>query len=458
METIVAIATGPTAGAISVIRLSGDDAITICNSCFKEKNLTKQKSHTIHFGKIMDGDIVIDEVLVSLFIAPNSYTREDVIEVSCHGSTYIQQKIIDLFLKKGARLAKPGEFTMRAFLNGQMDLAQAEAVADLIAASTKHQHEIAINQMRGGFTSILNTLREKLIEFASLIELENDFGEEDVEFADRTALIKLIKQIQTVISDLKQSFQYGNAIKEGIPVAIVGKPNVGKSTLLNVLLNEEKAIISDIPGTTRDIIEDTIQIEGLLFRFIDTAGIRATTDTIESIGINKAKEQLSKAKIVIYIDEINENIEEIIENYKQMAINNSQKSIILLNKSDAFHQCHQYDIEEAVSTKLNRTPTLAISAKEKTNIDRLLDFLVNVVEVNKPSENNLVVSNIRHVDALEKTDAALNSTLNGLANNTSSDLVAVDIRQALHFLGEITGTITTEDLLDSIFGNFCIGK
>ncbi len=456
-DNIIALATG-SSGAIGVIRLSGPDVIAICNEYFKEKNLLEQKSHTIHFGHIYDGNKMIDEVLISIFIAPNSYTKENSIEISCHGSDFIQQKVINLFIAKGLRIANPGEFTMRAFLNGRMDLSQAEAVADLIASSTKSQHEIALNQMRGGFTSILKTLRDQLIEFASLIELENDFSEEDVEFANRKKLTELVNKILEQIQTLLDSFRYGNAIKEGVPVAIVGKPNVGKSTLLNVLLNEEKAIVSDIPGTTRDVIEDTIQIDGLLFRFIDTAGIRDTQDHIESIGVQKSKDQILSAKIVVYMDEIEEDFEAIETRYKELGIRDEKDSIILLNKIDSFHECHAYDVEEALSTKLNRMPVLAISAKEKLHIDRLKKTLVKLIKDEHPSENAFIVSNLRHTEALEKAKESLQSVLNGLEQNISSDLVAIDIRHALHHLGSISGEITTEDLLGSIFGRFCIGK
>jgi len=396
--------------------------------------------------------------MAAVFRAPRSYTKEDSIEISCHGSRFIIQEIISLFLSKGVRLAEPGEYTMRAYLNGQLDLTQAEAVADLISSTTASQHELAMHQMRGGFSKMIEDLRGQLIEFASLIELENDFGEEDVEFADRSKLKNLILQIRQIIKELIQSFQYGNAIKDGVAVAIVGRPNVGKSTLLNTLLNEEKAIVSEIAGTTRDVIEDTIQIDGYLFRFIDTAGLRDTTDKIESIGINRAKEQLAKAKIILYIDEIEEDHNSIIRRFNELEINRqTQDVIILLNKSDAFHGCHAYDVEEAVSTLTNRTPVIAFSAKEKTRISDLKSLLIKSIQ-NLSNSSQTTVTNMRHYQALDQTDQSLTAVLNGLETKVSSDFTALDIRHALHHLGEITGEISTDDLLDSIFRNFCIGK
>lgn len=455
-DTIVALSTPPGVGAIAMIRLSGPQAIHITDTIFIGKRLAKQKSHTIHFGKIMDGDKIVDEVLVSLFKNPKSYTGQDTTEISCHGSPFIAQQIIKLCIKAGARTANPGEFTMRAFLNGQLDLSQAEAVADLIDSETATQHEIAINQMRGGYSDMIKTLRDKLIEFASLLELENDFSEEDVEFADRTALVKLITNIKTLVAELIRSFDYGNAIKDGIPVAIIGKPNVGKSTLLNALLNEDRAIISATPGTTRDVIEDSIQLDGILFRFIDTAGIRETKDEIESIGITKTKEQIEKAQIILYLDEIKEDHQELVKDYKAHDFGKKQ-TIILLNKIDDFHKCHSYDVEEAVSTLTRRTPTIAISAKEGKHVDKLKTTLLSLVN-NWKSSSNIVVSNLRHHEALSNADQSLQKVLEGLQHKISSDLLALDIRYALTSLGEISGEVSTDDLLDSIFRNFCIGK
>ena len=455
-DTIVALSTPTGVGAIAMIRLSGPQAIQITDKIFLGKKLSKQKTHTIHFGKIMDGQEVVDEVLISLFKNPNSYTGQNTTEISCHGSAYISEQIIKLCLKAGARTANPGEFTMRAFLNGQLDLSQAEAVADLISSETHAQHELAINQMRGGYSNMIKSLRDKLIEFASLLELENDFSEEDVEFADRSALVKLITNIKTLIAELLQSFDYGNAIKEGIPVAIIGKPNVGKSTLLNALLNEDRAIISATPGTTRDVIEDTIQLGGILFRFIDTAGIRDTHDEIESMGILKTKEQIEKAQIILYIDEIKEDHTEIVAEFNKYDLFD-KTTIILLNKIDDFHKCHSYDVEEAVSTLTKRTPTIAISAKEGNHVEKLKTTLTDIVNKSK-SSSNVVVSNLRHHEALNNANAALQKVLDGLGQNISSDFLALDIRYALSSLGEISGEVSTDDLLDSIFRNFCIGK
>ncbi len=455
-DTIVALSTPAGVGAIAMIRLSGPQAIKITDEIFLGKKLANQKTHTVHFGKIIDGEKVIDEVLVSIFKNPHSYTGQDTTEISCHGSPYISKQIIKLCIKTGARTANPGEFTMRAFLNGQLDLSQAEAVADLISSETHTQHELAINQMRGGYSDMIKTLRDKLIEFASLLELENDFSEEDVEFADRSALVKLITNIKTLIAELLQSFNYGNAIKEGIPVAIIGKPNVGKSTLLNALLNEDRAIISATPGTTRDVIEDTMQLDGILFRFIDTAGIRDTQDEIESMGITKTKEQIEKAQIILYLDEIKEDHKEIVSEYKNLDFG-KKNTIILLNKIDEFHKCHSYDVEEAVSTVTNRTPTIAISAKEGKYINKLKTTLIQMVSKSK-STSNVVVSNLRHHEALENANVALQKVLDGLNQSISSDFLALDIRHALSSLGEISGEVSTDDLLDSIFSNFCIGK
>lgn len=455
-DTIVALSTPAGVGAIAMIRLSGPQAIQITDEIFLGKKLLTQETHTVHFGKIIDGAKVIDEVLVSIFKNPHSYTGQDTTEISCHGSPYISEQIIKLCIKTGARTADPGEFTMRAFLNGQLDLSQAEAVADLISSETRTQHELAINQMRGGYSDMIKSLRDKLIEFASLLELENDFSEEDVEFADRSALVQLITNIKTLIADLLRSFEYGNAIKEGIPVAIIGKPNVGKSTLLNALLNEERAIVSSTPGTTRDVIQDTMQLDGILFRFIDTAGIRETTDEIESLGIVKTKEQIEKASIILYIDEIKEDHNEIVTEFKKHDFSNKQ-IIILLNKIDDFHKCHSYDVEEAVSTLIDRKPTIAISAKDGKHIDKLKTTLIKKVTTAK-SANNIIVSNLRHHEALNNANETLQKVLDGLANNISSDLLALDIRHALSSLGEISGEVSTDDLLDSIFSNFCIGK
>ncbi len=458
-DTIIALSTPTGQGAIGVIRLSGGRAIEITNKCFQGKNLHEAISHTVHFGKIIHPKTnkILDEVVITVFKNPKSYTGEDVIEISCHGSPYIISNVIALMIDLGARPADPGEFTMRAFINGKLDLSQAEAVADLIAAENQMSHEIALHHMKGGVTSTISNLRQHLIKFASLIELENDFSEEDVTFADRDELKKLILEIKNEIKPLLQSFAYGNAIKKGIPVAIVGPPNAGKSTLLNTLIQEEKAIVSPIPGTTRDVIEDHFVIEGITFRFIDTAGIRKTTDHLESIGIQRSKQQIEKAKIILYVDEVDDDYKAIAERFMAIPIRNDQESLILLNKSDLYpHQCHQYDIEEAVST-LTRTRALVISAKTQSGIQKLKSILVKSVKANfHPGQT--VISNMRHYQALKSTDDALDNVLNGMRDDLPSDLMAIDIRHAMNALGSISGEIYTDDLLDSIFRDFCIGK
>ena len=458
-DDIIAIATPPGQGAIGIIRLSGPNCISIVDTFFKGKNLTKVDGNSLHYGKIVnDADEVIDECIASVFLAPRSYTKENVVELSCHGSSYILDSILKLFINKGVRLANPGEFTLRAFLNGQLDLTQAEAVGDLIASESKSQHAMAMHQMRGGFSNSLSELKEKLIEFASLLELENDFGEEDVEFADRSQLKLLLCQALNDTRQLIKSFEYGNALKNGVPVSIVGKPNVGKSTLLNKLLNEDRAIVSDIPGTTRDIIEDTIDLEGVRFRFIDTAGIRDTTDTIESIGIAKTHESITRSKIILYITEIKEDFQSIVDEISELKLNVDQQLIVLLNKSDTFHGCHMYDVEEAVSTSLGRRRTIAISAQDGTGIDKLLSELVNSLKEFKTA-GQVIINNVRHLEALNRLDAQLNKVSSNLVNiHVSSDLIATDIRYALHHIGVIMGTVSTDDLLDNIFSNFCIGK
>ncbi|MCJ8166200.1 tRNA uridine-5-carboxymethylaminomethyl(34) synthesis GTPase MnmE [Pontibacter sp. E15-1] len=451
-DTIVAVATAPGVGAIAVIRLSGPEAITITNTVFKGKDLTTQASHTIHFGTIRDADKVLDEVLVSLFMGPHSYTKEHVVEISCHGSDFIVQQIMQLLLKHGARLANAGEFTKRAFLNGQFDLAQAEAVADLIASDSALSHEVAMKQMRGGFSQEIKRLRGELVHFASMIELELDFGEEDVEFADREQLRTLILHIQGIIRELLKSFELGNVIKNGVPTVIVGKPNAGKSTLLNKLLNEEKAIVSDVPGTTRDFIEDEINISGITFRFIDTAGLRETTDKVEALGVERTMQKLSQSSLIIYLFDITEVTAEEVQaeldrlNPKKMPI------VAVANK-----------IDQATPGKLKAFDSieglLTISAAKGAHLEELKQGLVEKVNLGKLNvQQHTIVTNLRHVDSLNKTYAALDDVLNGLALGMSGDLVAADIRRALYSLGEITGEITTDDLLDNIFTKFCIGK
>ncbi|NDK55444.1 tRNA uridine-5-carboxymethylaminomethyl(34) synthesis GTPase MnmE [Pontibacter fetidus] len=451
-DTIVAVATAAGAGAIAVIRLSGPDAVTITQRVFKGKNLEQQPSHTIHFGTIRDEGKIVDEVLVSLFKAPHSYTKENVVEISCHGSDYIVQQIVKLLLKQGARLANAGEFTKRAFLNGQFDLAQAEAVADLIASDSALSHEVAMKQMRGGFSQEIKRLRAELVHFASMIELELDFGEEDVEFADRDQLRNLILNIQRIIRELLKSFELGNVIKNGVPTVIVGKPNAGKSTLLNKLLNEEKAIVSDVPGTTRDFIEDEISLGGITFRFIDTAGLRETTDKVEAIGVERTLQKLSQSSLIIYLFDITTTTpEEVLSELQEL---NPKKLPVLpvANKIDEASPA-------TLSAFDNLQDIVKISAVAGANMDALKDALVEKVNLGKlNTQQQTIVTNLRHVDSLNKTYTALDDVLNGLALGMSGDLVAADIRRALYSLGEITGEITTDDLLDNIFTKFCIGK
>jgi tRNA modification GTPase len=448
-ETICAVATPAGVGAIGVIRVSGSKTFPIVNKIFRGKNLEKQASHTIHFGTIRDGEMIVDEVLVSLFKAPSSYTREDTIEISCHGSDFIIQKILKLILREGARLANAGEFTQRAFLNGQLDLAQAEAVADLIASDSEASHQTAINQIRGGFSKQIAQLREQLINFASLIELELDFGEEDVEFADRDDLRQLIYRIQTVLVPLIESFEMGNVIKNGVPTVIVGKPNAGKSTLLNRLLNEEKAIVSDIAGTTRDVIEDELFIDGIRFRLIDTAGLRKATDTIEAIGVERTMQQMEKASLIIYLFDASEIA--LTEIGNQLTEFNAPY-LLVGNKVDKLSSAKKAEFE-------NMYPEIIwISASENKNIEALKNILVKKVKTKEIKSGDTVVTNLRHFQHLSQTNEALNNVLEGLGQSITGDFLAQDIRFALHHLGEITGQITTDDLLANIFSKFCIGK
>lgn len=452
-DTIIAPSSAPGLGATSMIRISGKDAISKANEVFSGKNLTEVPSHTIHLGFIKDGNQLIDEVLVSVFKEPTSYTRENVVEISCHGSPFIVKKIVQLFLKNGIRLASAGEFTKRAFLNGQLDLAQAEAVADLIASDSEAAHQSAMNQMRGGFSKKIKELRERLIKFASLVELELDFGEEDVEFADREDLKVLVNEIQVAIIRLLKSFELGNAIKDGIPVVIAGKPNAGKSTLLNALLEEEKAIVTEIAGTTRDIIEDEISIEGIKFRFIDTAGLRETTDIVEAIGVELSKKKMEEASVILYLFDSQEYTKDkttLIEEIKK--IKTKQKpSIIIGNKADLIPNINTL-------SELAIFNPIYISAKSNNNIEQIKDLLLEMTGSNQIKTADTVVTNSRHFGALTNTHDALNKVLNALDLNISGDFLAMDIRQSLHHLSEITGDISTDDLLDSIFRDFCIGK
>nr|WP_294795999.1 tRNA uridine-5-carboxymethylaminomethyl(34) synthesis GTPase MnmE [uncultured Mucilaginibacter sp.] len=449
-DTIVALATPAGIGAIGVIRLSGPDAIKIADKVFKGKDLTQQPSHTIHFGSITDGDIVLDEVLVSLFVGPRSYTRENVVEISCHGSNYIIESIVKLLIKNGARSAKAGEFTLRAFLNGQLDLSQAEAVADLIASNSKASQQVALQQLRGGFSSQLQTLRDQLVQFASLIELELDFAEEDVEFANRDQLKKLINDILRVITALIQSFELGNAIKQGINTVIAGRPNAGKSTLLNALLNEERAIVSHIPGTTRDTIEEVLNINGINFRLIDTAGIREATDAIEKIGVERTMEKISTSSLLVYVYDAEQiTLAELngdLESLQKPGIT----MLIVANKADLL-------TEEQLLALPHTESAVIISAKEKRHIDELKNKIYHAAVKDQLEGNDILVTNIRHLEALQKTEEALIRVLDGMETVTS-DFLSMDIKQALHYLGEITGAVTTDDLLENIFSKFCIGK
>ena len=450
---IIALATPPGIGAIAVIRISGPDAVTIVAKKFKpfgNKDFAAQKSHTIHLGYIQDAGRKLDKVLVSIFRAPNSYTGENVVEISCHGSAYIQQQIIQLFLKNGCRMAKEGEFTLRAFLNGKMDLSQAEAVADLIASDSEAAHQIAMQQMRGGFSNEIKKLREELLNFASLIELELDFSQEDVEFADRATFRELLERITAVLKQLIDSFAMGNVLKNGIPVAIVGEPNVGKSTLLNALLNEEKAIVSDIPGTTRDSVEDQINIQGISFRFIDTAGIRETSDIIEKIGIERAYEKIEKAQLVLYLFEAGEDRSEEIDALKLRYP--AKKMLAIGNKSEHLSKLTFQSLKEKMPG------VLWISAKTGKGLDGLKEQLVAMALSGSLGKNDVVITNSRHYDALIKALGEIEKVKEGLEMEISGDLLAIDIRQALYHLGEITGSVTTDDLLGNIFSNFCIGK
>ncbi|MFN7045823.1 MAG: tRNA uridine-5-carboxymethylaminomethyl(34) synthesis GTPase MnmE [Flavobacterium sp.] len=459
-ETIVALATPSGAGAIAIIRLSGKDAITIAADVFQSvsgKDITKQKTHTIHLGHIVDNGKVYDQVLLSIFKGPNSYTGENVIEISCHGSTFIQQQIIQLLLRRGAKMAQAGEFTLRAFLNGKLDLSQAEAVADLIASDNEASHQIAMQQMRGGFSNEIAKLREELLNFASLIELELDFAEEDVEFADRTQFHDLLERIEFVLKRLIDSFAVGNVIKNGIPVAIVGEPNVGKSTLLNALLNEERAIVSDIAGTTRDTIEDELVINGIGFRFIDTAGIRETQDHVESIGIQKTFEKIEQAQVVMFLVDSTELTMESLERLKVEVekIKNKypQKALLtIFNKKDKLEESLLQNLESQIEN------SIFISAKQKVGIEELKNELMSFVNTGALRNNETIVTNTRHYDSLLKALEEIQKVKWGLDSGISSDLMAIDIRSALYFFGEITGEVTNDELLGNIFANFCIGK
>jgi tRNA modification GTPase len=449
-DTIVALATPPGVSAIAVIRLSGSKAIDICQKLFYGKDLSLQPSHTIHLGTIRDEEKIIDEVVVSLFKAPNSFTKEDIVEVSCHGSDYIIKKLLQIFIKYGARLARPGEFTKRAFLNGRFDLAQAEAVADIIASDSEAAQQTAMNQMRGGFSKEIRKLRDELVHFASMVELELDFSEEDVEFANREQLKDLLLGIKKGIEHLLASFSLGNAIKNGIPTVIAGKPNAGKSTLLNILLNEDKAIVSEIAGTTRDFIEDEINLGGFNFRFIDTAGLRETKDKLESLGIERTRMKMKQASLIIYMFDVNNTSEkELVKNLEELKDLNVSY-IVVGNKIDLDRNNKD--------TLRNFDGIVRISAANNIGIEELKDKILEQANVKSFRPGNAVVTNLRHFESLTNTLESLDRALSGLDKGITSDFLAQDIRHSLHHLGEITGEITTDDLLDNIFSKFCIGK
>jgi tRNA modification GTPase len=457
---IVAISTPVGTGGISVIRVSGKGSLDLVDIVFKASNnkkLTEQKANTIHFGTITKDDMVLDEVLVGIFKAPHSFTGEDVVEISCHGSVYIQQNILQLLISEGGTLARPGEFTQRAFLNGKMDLSQAESVADLIASSSATTHRLAMNQMRGGFSNKLAELRNELLNFSSLIELELDFSEEDVEFANRENLKELVYDITEHIEKLANSFNVGNAVKAGIPVAIIGETNVGKSTLLNLLLHEEKAIVSDIHGTTRDVIEDTINIKGITFRLIDTAGIRDTTDEIESIGIERTFRKIEQANLILWIVDAGTSDEHIVElAEKILPLSQGKKLILVFNKVDIISAERKEDKENLLPDEIHER--IFISAKYEQNTDKLEDILINAANIPEIGEQDVIVTNIRHYEALQNTLAAIKRVSDGLDLNLSGDFIAQDIRECMHYIGEITGQISSDEILGNIFGKFCVGK
>lgn len=463
-DTIVALATPSGAGAIAIIRVSGPEALTIVSPLFKaksKKKLEEQPSHSLHLGNLMDGDRTLDEVLISVFRAPKSYTGEETVEISCHGSPYIQQEIIQLMIRKGCRSAEAGEFTMRAFLNGKMDLSQAEAVADLISSENQASHQMAMQQMRGGFSNEIHRLRQELLDFASLIELELDFSEEDVEFANRDQFKELVARIQQVLKRLIDSFATGNVLKNGIPVAIVGEPNVGKSTLLNSLLNEERAIVSEVAGTTRDSIEDEMSIGGVGFRFIDTAGIRETEDVVESIGIKRTFEKISQAQVVVYLlnaEKFKAQSSKFKVEIKKIHNQFPQKPLVVIaNKIDQLTTQEKERLFENLN-ELEGASLQLISAKTGEGVEELKSKLLEFVNTGTLRNNNTIVTNSRHYNALLKALEEINKVEEGLNTDLSGDLLAIDIREALEYFGEITGQVTNDELLGNIFSNFCIGK
>jgi tRNA modification GTPase len=447
-HTIVALATPFGKGAIAVVRLSGKEAISIADKCFKGADLENVNSHTVHYGHLINKVEVIDEVMLSVFKAPRTYTAEDIVEVSCHGSTYIQERVVQLFLDNGARMADRGEFTLRAFLNGRIDLSQAEAVGDLINAESEKAKQVALNQMRGGFSRQIKKLKDQLVHFASMVELELDFSEEDVEFADRSALVNLVKDLLSSINGLLDSFKLGNVIRNGVPTVIIGRPNAGKSTLLNGLLQDERAIVSEIPGTTRDTIEEVLHLNGISFRFVDTAGIREAEDVIESAGIERTRSKIGEASVMLYVFDPHNMTKEEYESDLEKLRTYNKPFMSIANKADL-------GLPEWLNGHGDET---SISAKTNQGIEQVKEKLMGIMNLNAIDNSNVIVTNSRHYQSLNESQAALEDVLKAIDNGLTGDLLAVDIRRALHALGEITGEITPDDLLGEIFSNFCIGK
>ncbi len=458
-DTICALATANGVGALGIIRVSGNESLPIVQRSFPAKNLGKQKSHTIHYGYFMDGDEAVDEVMVSIFLAPKSFTTENSVEIAFHGSPHIGKRILETLIKNGARMAKAGEFTLRAFINGRIDLSQAEAIADVIASENEASRKVAISQLKGGITNEISVLRTDLLNFVSLIELELDFAEEDVEFADRSALTLLLNKIESKLDSLIESFQYGNAIKNGTAVAIIGKPNAGKSTLLNALLKEERAIVSNIAGTTRDTIEEVLHIKGHAFRLIDTAGLRETVDEIEAIGVKKAKEKVENAQILVYLaDAATADFTEDIEMIRSL-VRDDLKLIVCATKIDEVSPPQYEKVEQIFRNTLSHEfDFITISAVENQNIQDLKNELSSYVEQLKASENNVVITNQRHFEALRKSLDAIHRVNEAITFRISTELLAFELRNALEYLGEISGEVTNDEVLGNIFSKFCIGK
>lgn len=459
-DTICALATANGVGAIGIIRISGEEALPIVQQSFKGKDLSVQKSHTVHYGYFIDGNEVLDEVMLSIFLAPKSFTTENSVEISFHGSPHIGKKILETLIKNGARMAKAGEFTMRAFMNGRIDLSQAEAIADIIAAENEASRKVAMSQLKGGISNEISILRNDLLNFVSLVELELDFAEEDVEFADRTALTQLLNKIEYKLKSLIDSFQYGNAIKSGVAVAIIGKPNAGKSTLLNALLKEERAIVSEIAGTTRDTIEEILHIKGNAFRLIDTAGLRETEDTIEAIGVVKAKEKVAQADILVYL--IDANTDDLSDDVSMLneLRRADLKTIICITKSELSqnNSALKQSILDNFQQSASGIQLLEISAKENIHLQELKDELSEYVENLKTTESNVVITNQRHYEALQKSIEAVYKVKEAITHHISTELLAYELRNALEHLGEISGEFTNDEVLGNIFSKFCIGK